>query len=66
MGSIIDVEEIDKNARCSNVKYVVIFINLIGCPIALLLLLFGIIKMLSSKKRLSFLTYIILFIFFPK
>lgn len=66
MGSIIDVEEIDKNARCSNVKYVVIFINLIGCPIALLLLLFGIIKMLSSKKRLSFLTYIILFIFFSE
>lgn len=66
MGDIIDVEKIEENARCSNVKYAVIFINLIGCSISLLLLIFGIIKMLSSKKRLSFLTYIILFIFFSE
>ena len=63
MGDIIDVKKVDENARCSNVKYVVIFINLIGCPIALILLLFSILKMLCSKKRLSFLTHIIIFIF---
>ena len=63
MGDIIDTEKIDKNVRCQDVKKAVIFINLIGAPVSFIALLISIIRMILRKKRLSFLTYIILFIF---
>ena len=64
MGSIIDDVNVSENARCSDVKLIIVYINLIGCPISFLFLLVGIIRMLINKKKsLSFLTWIILFIF---
>ena len=64
MGSIIDDVNESENARCSDVKLIIVYINLIGCPISFLFLLVGIIRMLINKKKsLSFLTWIILFIF---
>ena len=66
MGSIIDVEQIDSNYRCNNVKYAVIYINLIFSPISFLLLLFGWIRMYISKKKIGYITNIILIIFFSE
>jgi hypothetical protein len=67
MGSIIDDVNESENARCSDVKLIIVYINLIGCPISFLFLLVGIIRMLINKKKsLSFLTWIILFIFFSE
>ena len=63
MGSIYDLENIDKNPRCSRIKGGIILINLVGAPLSFTLLLIGIIIMICNKKRLSFLTYIIIFIF---
>ena len=64
MGDIIDLERIDNNPRCKDVKLVVVIINIIGVPISFVLLVFSIIRMILSKKNMSFAIYIILFIFF--
>ena len=51
MGSIIDDVNVSENARCSDVKLIIVYINLIGCPISFLFLLVGIIRMLINKKK---------------
>ena len=63
MGTIIDTENIENVYRCKDVKVPIIFINLIGATVSLLLLLFGIFRMLLVKKNLSFLNILILLIF---
>ena len=57
---IIDTKNITLNYRCNNVKEPIIYINLIGPPLSLIFLLFGIIKMLTARKSKSFLTKLIL------
>ena len=64
MGDIIDTKEVDKNLRCKDVKFAVVIINIVGVPVSFLLLAICVVRMISSKKNLSFATYIILFIFF--
>ena len=63
MGDIIDLERKDDIYRCKHVKLMVIWINLIGPPISLIFLVFGIIRMVFIKKRKTFLTTLILLIF---
>ena len=64
MGSLIDLENMDKIPRCKHVKLGVIIINFIGVPLSFLILMFSIFRMCYKKKRIPFLTSIILFIFF--
>ena len=66
MKYIIDTERTDQIYRCNNIKATNIYISLIGCPISLIFLLFGIFTMILSKKRISFLTLIIILIFFSE
>ena len=58
---------IDRNPktiyRCKDVKETIIFINLIGAPISFIFLLFGSLRMTFAKKKISFLTSLILLIF---
>ena len=63
MGTIIDTENIENVYRCKDVKVPIIFINLLGATVSLLLLLFGSFRMILAKKKLSFLTILILLIF---
>ena len=63
MGDIIDLERQDDIYRCKHVKLWIIWINLIGPPISLIFLLFGIIRMIFIKKRKTFLATLILLIF---
>ena len=63
MGEIIDKYKLEDNYRCKDVKIPIIFINLIGATVSLLLLLFGSFRMILAKKKLSFLTILILLIF---
>ena len=63
MGILIDTEKVDENPRCKNVKVSIIYINIIGASISLFLLLFASFRMYLAKKKLSFLTLIILLIF---
>jgi len=66
MGSVFDVENVDKNPRCSDVKKPVIILTYVGIIISPILLIYGLIKMLRYKKRRSFITNIIIFIFFSE
>ena len=66
MEGIIDTDNIDQNVRCQDVKVTVIYINLIGAPISFLALIISIIVMIRKKKKISFLTQIIIFIFFSE
>ena len=66
MGDIIDTEKIDVNVRCQDVKVAVIYINLIGAPMSFLALAISIIRMYIAKKRKTFLTYLIILIFFSE
>ena len=63
MGNIIDTENVENIYRCNHVKYAIIFINLIGAPLSLFFLLYSIFKMISTKKKISYLTSLILLIF---
>ena len=54
MGDIIDLERKDDIYRCKHVKLMVIWINLIGPPISLIFLVFGIIRMVFIKKGKHF------------
>ena len=63
MGDIIDLVDIDDIYRCNKVKLPVIIISLVGTPISFGFLLFGIIRMTLSKKKISFLTRTIILIF---
>lgn len=63
MGSVLDTKKCGDIYRCNNVKIVVVWISLIGSPISLGLLIFCIYRMVLGKKKLSFLTRIILLIF---
>ena len=63
MGDIIDIENVKEIYRCNNVKIPIIYITLIGCPISLGLLLFGLYRMISTKKKFAFLTSLIILIF---
>lgn len=63
MGGIIDLEDIEQVYRCNKVKLAVVIISLVGTPISLGFLLFGIIRMSFSKKKISFLTKTIILIF---
>ncbi len=63
MGNIIDLERKEYVYRCNSVKLGIVWINLIGPPISLIFLIFGIIRMVLVKKRKTFLTNIILLIF---
>ena len=66
MGDIIDLDRKDEIYRCNHVKLAIVWINLIGPPFSLLFLFFSIIRMIMVKKRKSFLTNIILIIFFSE
>ena len=66
MGSVFDVENVDKNPRCCDVKNYVIITTYAGIFISPILLIYGLIKMLHYKKRRSFITNIIIFIFFSE
>ena len=63
MGSLIDLENIDSNIRCKDVKETIVWMNIIGAPLSFLLLLGSIIRMIYKKKVLSFLSCIIILIF---
>ena len=63
MGSVIDTHEVDRIPRCDNVKKPIVFINLIGTPISFICLIICIIRMLIFKKRIMFLTRLIILIF---
>ena len=63
MGSIIDTDNSDNIYKCNDVKSAVILINLIGAPLSFILLAASIIRMIITKKFLSFLTRIIILIF---
>ena len=64
MGNIIiDTENIENIYRCNKVKILIIFINLIGSTLSLILLLFGFFRMIFSKKKIAFLTSLIFLIF---
>ena len=63
MGSLIDLENIDSNIRCNDVKETIVWMNIIGAPLSFLLLLGSIIRMIYKKKVLSFLSCIIILIF---
>lgn len=66
MGSVIDTEKVDLNYRCNHVKYLVIYINLICSTFSFILLLFGWIKMFFTKKKIGYITSLILIIFFSE
>ena len=63
MGSIIDTKRTGGILRCNKVKKAIVYITLIGTPISLIFLFFGIIRILFAKKKRSFLTNLILIIF---
>ena len=63
MGNIIDTDRANFNPRCSYVKIVIVYINIIAPPISLIFLLFAILRMIRIKKTLSFITKIIILIF---
>ena len=63
MGNIIDTNNVEEIYRCNKVKIPIIYITLIGCPISLGLLLFGLYRMISTKKKFAFLTSLIILIF---
>ena len=66
MGDIIDRKKEDDNYRCKNVKVVIVWISLILTPISFSFLIFSVIRMLLNKKKLTFLTNLILLIFFSE
>ena len=63
MGSTYDLERMETNFRCNHVKPAVVIINYIFVPFSLIFMFIGIFAMILQKKRISFLTQIILFIF---
>ena len=63
MGDIIDTENVKEIYRCNHVKIPIIYITLIGCPLSLGVLLFGLYRMISNKKKFTFLTSLIILIF---
>ena len=64
MGDLIDLENIENIPRCEHAKLGVIIVNYIGVPSSFIILVISIFKMCYKKKRIRFLTSIILFIFF--
>ena len=63
MGDIIDSQEVNKIYRCNYVKMPIFFINLIGSPISFILLLLCSFRIIFAKKKLAFLSKLILVIF---
>ena len=63
MGALIDTKKCDEIYRCNQVKLAVVWITLIGSPISFFLVIFCIYRMVSIKRKMSFLTKIILLIF---
>ena len=63
MGSVIDLEKEETSYRCDHIKLGIVLINLIGAPISFIFLLIGILRMIFSNKRISFLTSLIILIF---
>ena len=63
MGTIIDTKRTDQIYRCNDVKLINVYISLIGTPISLTILLLGIFRMVFAKKKVSFLTKVIILIF---
>ena len=63
MGAVYDLERIDNNPRCRDIKEPVIILNLLGSCISILVLAWTIIRMGINNKEKSFLTQIIMFIF---
>ena len=70
MGAAYDLDRVQYNARCSDVKEAVILITYIGIFFSGLFLISGIIRMLIKKNKykrgFSFITEIIIFIFFSE
>ena len=66
MGNVYDTERVSNNPRCSDVKEAVIIINYFGIFFSSIFLLIGIIRMILIKTRFSFITNIIMFIFFSE
>ena len=63
MGEIIDTTHTEEIYRCNHVKIYIVYINLIGAPISLIFLLFGIVRMVFYKKRITLLSSFIILIF---
>jgi len=63
MGAVYDLERIDNNPRCRDIKEPVIILNLLGSCISILVLAWTIIRMGINNKEKSFITQIIMFIF---
>lgn len=66
MGSLYDLDNVEYNPRCSDVKGVIIIFTYSCAPITFILLTYCIVKMMPNKKRSSFLAQIILLIFFSE
>ena len=66
MGSIIDMERSEYIYRCNYVKRAIVIINLVGPPLSLVFLIFGVLRMILIKKRKTFLTNLIVIIFFSE
>ena len=63
MGAVYDLERIDNNPRCRDIKEPVIILNLLGSCISILVLAWTIIRMGINNIEKSFITQIIMFIF---
>ena len=61
--SIIDTDRVDEIPRCRDVKIPIIFINITGASLSLILLSLCIIRMIYKKTHKSYLTKLIIIIF---
>ena len=60
MGSIIDSKN---NVSCQHIKIAIIYINLIGPPLSLIFLFNGLIRIISMKKKITMVRFLVLLIF---
>ena len=63
MGNVYDLEEIDDNPKCSDVKGIIIYIDILGSSISFIILILSIVLIIRNSKRLSPVTVCIIFIF---
>ena len=58
-----DIFDTDTAPRCENVKIVIIIIDLTCTPISFILLMFATLKMIFTKKKIGFLSSVIILVF---
>lgn len=63
MGNVYDLEEIDDNPKCSDVKGIIIYIDIFGSSISFIFLILSIVLIIRNSKKLSPVTVCIIFIF---